>query len=117
MHKLITLPAGLLALVLAEPAFSWCQWGTYSGPPGASYNRVNVPSSLTVKRVPVGEILASYSQQIPVPGGITCGSSEIMNITFENGLEPSAIPDVYKTGVAGIGMRIIASRRLGGTGV
>ncbi|AUG04346.1 hypothetical protein CXQ81_28320 [Pseudomonas sp. 09C 129] len=117
MHKLITLPIGLLALVLAEPALSWCLWGSISGPPGASYNQVNVPSSLTVKRVPVGEILASYSQQIPVQGGITCSSNEIMNITFENGLEPSAIPDVYKTGVAGIGMRIIASRHVGGTGV
>lgn len=114
MHKLITLPIGLLALVLAEPALSWCLWGSISGPPGASYNQVNVPSSLTVKRVPVGEILASYSQQIPVQGGITCSSNEIMNITFENGLEPSAIPDVYKTGVAGIGMRIIASRHVGG---
>ncbi|AZE51227.1 hypothetical protein C4K04_5585 [Pseudomonas chlororaphis] len=112
MHKLIPLPVGLLALVLAEPALSWCQWGSLSGPPGASYNQVNVPASLTVSRVPVGGILASYSQKIPVPGGVQCSSGHVMNITFENGLEPSAIPNVYKTGVAGIGMRIIASRDL-----
>ncbi|KAA5837694.1 type 1 fimbrial protein [Pseudomonas chlororaphis] len=109
MHKLITLPIGLLALALAEPAFSWCKWGENGAP--SSHYQVNVPASLTVTRVPVGGILASYSHQIPGGAGLIC-SSGVMNITFENGLEPSAIPNVYKTGVAGIGMRIIASRDL-----
>jgi type 1 fimbria pilin len=108
MHKLINLFIALGGMALAGPALSSCSW-ILSTPQSSTY-QINVPASLTVNRAAIGGVLASYYQTVGSGGGISCTTGDIMNMTIDNGLQPSAIPNVYQTGVPGIGIRVFASR-------
>ncbi|MGE7959005.1 fimbrial protein [Pseudomonas sp. NPDC089530] len=115
MRQLITLLVTLGCAVLAESALSACTW-TYERAPQSTY-QINAPSSLTVSRVPIGGILASFSQRVGLQEGIQCPRGNILNTTIDIGFPPSAIPNVYQTSVPGIGIRVIASRiNAGGKG-
>lgn len=97
-------------MTLAKPALSACTWGSNGAPKNDTY-QINVPSSLTISRVPVGGILASHSQKVGLNDSMRCYTGEKMaTMTLDIGLQASKIPNVYETGVPGIGIRVLASR-------
>ncbi|QLL11381.1 fimbrial protein [Pseudomonas chlororaphis] len=109
MRKILILFFALGSMTLAEPALSYCYWGTQ--PKNNTY-QINIPSSLTIKPAPVGGVLARHSQKVGNAEAIFCTQGDTANMTISHGLQPSTIPNVYQTNVPGIGIRVVASRSI-----
>ncbi|MBV6221830.1 fimbrial protein [Pseudomonas aeruginosa] len=80
-----------------------------------SWSSSNIPSSIAVpplaastslSSAPIGQVMAQQSIQLtPWNYGFSCTDKWGMTLSV-SGLEPSGIPNVYKTSVEGIGVRI-----------
>lgn len=110
MRKLLNLIFLIGGVTLGGPVFSACNW--YGGIVPKNTYQINVPSSLTVKRAPIGGVLASFYQPLGASETLVCSQGSIITMSIDNGLQPSTIPNVYETGIPGIGIRVYASRTL-----
>lgn len=106
MRIFVRIAIGLCGFLCFESVWATCRWHEDGAPRG--YNSVTVPAQLTMSAAPIGGTLASFdSNKIPIVGSVWCAKGDVLQAALDiKGLEPSGIPNVYQTGVEGVGIRI-----------
>jgi len=68
---------------------------------------ISVPAQIVMTKVPVGGVLASFESPAVGDNKARCIKNMVITTTLDTrGLTPSGIPDVYKTNLEGVGIRI-----------
>ncbi|MDT8921774.1 fimbrial protein [Pseudomonas taiwanensis] len=105
MRSILVQLAGIFGIISSAPALATCTpHGTI---PKAHYS-ISVPAQLVMSSAPVGGVLASFESPAVTTGNTAaCSYRTLITTTLDTrGLEPSGIPNVYKTNIEGVGIRI-----------
>ncbi|MBK5408888.1 fimbrial protein [Pseudomonas sp. TH34] len=89
-----------LSCFFPQMAFASC-----TGPAGVTYN-FTFPSSINLALVPMGGVLAESKSGEVSQLFMQCGPGDVVSFVDAGNMELSSYPNVYKTNVEGIGVRL-----------
>jgi hypothetical protein len=103
MRRWVGRVTGILGLITSGSAWADC---SPAGAPQPHYS-IYVPAKLVMQPVPVGGVLASFESKAVNDVYGVCNYHSLIKTTLDTrGREPSGIPNVYKTNIEGVGIRI-----------
>ncbi|WDG79839.1 fimbrial protein [Pseudomonas chlororaphis] len=102
MRKLI-LTLLFLSGLSAQDAFAACSW---MGTPPQLTKDITLPSKTIIKAAAIGQELAKHRLKLWPYQTVQCsGPGNVVSIVADTALLPSALPNVYETGIEGVGVK------------
>lgn len=104
MRRWVGRVTGILGLMTSGSV--WADCTAENDNPQPLYS-IHVPAKLVMQTAPVGGVLASFESKAAKYTTASCNYRSSIKTTLDSrGREPSGIPNVYKTNIEGVGIRI-----------
>ncbi len=73
---------------------------------GGTEKSITLPATIAIESAKIGSVLASNKFDPWTKGTYRCAGGEKLSLLFNGGLELSGYPNVYKTSIKGIGLKV-----------